>query len=66
MQLGLDAANAERTLVRTDPRFRRIWRQVLVAIFAVGAELQRHFFHLIWLSPDLSGEDDRKPAGKIE
>src|SRR5919108_4360872 len=42
VQLGLDAIRAERAFVGTDPRVRRIRRQVLVAIFAVRSELQCH------------------------
>src|ERR1700692_3046332 len=42
VQPGLDAVRAERAFVRTDARFRRVRRQVLVAIFAVRPELQRH------------------------
>ena len=42
VQLVVDAIRAERAFVGTDPRVRRIRRQVLVAIFAVRPELQRH------------------------
>ena len=42
VQLALDAVHAERAFERTDARFRRVRRQVLVAIFAVRPELQRH------------------------
>src|SRR5580692_6384145 len=42
VQSGLDAVRAERAFERTDARFRRVRRQVLVAIFAVRPELQRH------------------------
>ena len=42
LQLGLDAVRAERALIAADPRFRRVRRQVLVAIFAVRPKLQRH------------------------
>src|SRR5258708_7590353 len=42
VQLGLDAVRAEGAFVSADPRLHRIRRQVLVAIFAVRSELQRH------------------------
>ncbi len=42
VQLVLDAIRAERALKGTDSRFRRVRRQVLVAIFAVRPKLQRH------------------------
>src|SRR6185312_14892913 len=42
VQLVLDAISAERAFVGTDPRLHRTRRQVLVAIFAVRPELQRH------------------------
>jgi hypothetical protein len=42
MKLVLGAVRTERALVRADARFHRIRRQVLVAIFAVRTELQRH------------------------
>ena len=42
VQLVLDAIRAERAFIGTDPRVRRVRRQVLVAIFAVRPELQRH------------------------
>ena len=42
VQFGLDAVRAERALVAADARFRRVRRQILVAIFAVRPELQRH------------------------
>ena len=51
MKLGLDAIRTERALVGTDPRFRRVRRQILVAIFAVRSKLQRHG-RLIPLSAD--------------
>src|SRR5215475_6890830 len=41
-KLGLDAIGAEGAFVGADPRVKRVRRQVLVAIFAVRAELQRH------------------------
>ena len=42
VQLVLDAIRAERAFIGADPRVHRIRRQVLVAIFAVRPELQRH------------------------
>ena len=42
VQPGLDAVRAERAFERTNARLRRVRRQVLVAIFAVRPELQRH------------------------
>src|SRR5258708_8033970 len=51
VQLGLDAVRAEGAFVSADPRLHRIRRQVLVAIFAVRSELQRHG-RLIVLNPD--------------
>ena len=42
VQFVLDAIRAERAFIGADPRFRRVRRQVLVAIFAVRPELQRH------------------------
>ncbi len=42
VELVLDAVRAERALVAADARFRRMRRKVLVAIFAVRPELQRH------------------------
>ena len=42
VQLALDAVHAERAFERTNARFRRVRRQVLVAIFAVRPKLQRH------------------------
>src|ERR1700722_19483280 len=42
VQPGLDAVRAERAFKRTNARLRRARRQVLVAIFAVRPELQRH------------------------
>src|SRR5258707_11348967 len=42
VQLGLDAVGAERAFESADAGVRRVRRQVLVAIFAVRPELQRH------------------------
>jgi hypothetical protein len=42
MEFVLGAIRAERALVRADARFHRGRRQVLVAIFAIRPELQRH------------------------
>src|ERR1700722_4594472 len=42
VQPVLDAIGAEGALIAADPRFRRGWRKVLVAIFAVRSKLQRH------------------------
>src|SRR5260221_2779717 len=42
VQFVLGAVRTERAFVGTDPRLRRVRRQVLVAIFAVRPELQRH------------------------
>src|SRR4051812_38852251 len=42
VKLVLDAIRAERAFIRTYPRFRRVRRQILVAIFAVWPKLQRH------------------------
>src|SRR5258707_1039384 len=39
---GLDAIRAEGAFVGADPRFQRVRRKVLVAIFAVRPKLQRH------------------------
>src|SRR5882757_4297311 len=40
--LVLDAVRAERAFVSADARFHRMRRKILVAIFAVRPELQRH------------------------
>ena len=61
VQPGLDAVRAERAFVGADPRFRRIRRQVLVAIFAVRPELQRHGRPV-----SLSRDDHRKSAAGFE
>ena len=42
----LDAGRAEGAFIGTDPRVLRGWRKILVAIFAIWSELQRH-----WLRP---------------
>src|ERR1019366_4363676 len=42
MELVLGTVRAERTLIAADARPRCAWRKVLVAIFAVRPELQRH------------------------
>src|SRR6266404_6584931 len=42
VELVLDAVRAEGALKAADARFRRIRRKVLVAIFAVRSQLQRH------------------------
>src|SRR5882672_2086711 len=42
LKLVFDAVRAERAFIGANPRFRRIWWQVLVAIFAVRPKLQRH------------------------
>src|SRR5882757_702522 len=42
VQLVLDAVRTERALVSADARFHRMRRKILVAIFAVRPELQRH------------------------
>ena len=42
VQFRLDAIRAERAFVRADAGFRRIRRQVFVAIFAIRPKLQRH------------------------
>src|SRR5271169_1868736 len=41
-KLALDAVRTESALVTADARLRRIGRKVLVAIFAVWPELERH------------------------
>src|SRR5712664_2132375 len=41
-QLVLDAVRTERAFVRADARFHSMRRKILVAIFAVWPELQRH------------------------
>jgi len=42
VQLVLGAVGAEGALIAADARLRRRWRKVLVAIFAVRSQLQRH------------------------
>src|SRR5665213_569054 len=42
MKLVVDAVRAERALIAADARFRRIGREIPVAIFAIGSKLQRH------------------------
>ena len=42
VQLVLDAVRTERAFVSADARFHRMRRKILVAIFAVRSELQRH------------------------
>ena len=44
VQFVLDAVRAERALIAADARFRRMRRKILVAVFAVRPELQRHGF----------------------
>jgi hypothetical protein len=51
VQVVLYTVRAERALVRADTRFRCAWRKVLVAIFAVRPELQRHG-RLVMSGPD--------------
>src|SRR3979411_370637 len=42
VELILDTAHTERALIAADARFRRTRRKILVAIFAVRSQLQRH------------------------
>ena len=42
MQMILHALCAEGALVGADHRFRAVGRKILVAIFAIGPELERH------------------------
>jgi hypothetical protein len=51
VEVVLDTVRAERALVRADTRFHCAWRKVLVAIFAVRPELQRHG-RLVMSGPD--------------
>jgi hypothetical protein len=51
VEVVLDTVLAERAFVRADTRFRCAWRKVLVAIFAVRPELQRHG-RLVMSGPD--------------
>src|SRR5580692_638128 len=46
VELVLGAVGAERALITANARFRRVRRKVLVAIFAVRPQLQRH----VWLA----------------
>src|SRR5579864_9450362 len=61
-QFRVDAVRAEGAFVGADARVGRIRRQVLVAIFAIGTELQGH---ADLLRAEASA-DDRKAARKSE
>ena len=42
VELVLHTIRTEGALIAADARFRRTWREILVAIFAVRPKLQRH------------------------
>jgi len=65
VQLVLDAVRTERAFVRADARFHSMRRKILVAIFAVRSELQRHGGLVGWNEADHrksnAGRECRKP-----
>src|SRR5262249_48345910 len=65
-QLDLYASGAERALVAADTRLGGLWRQILVAVLAVGTDLQRHTgLPPLTVSSNLAdrsdGENDKEP-----
>lgn len=70
-ELVLDAVRTERAFIATDARLRRIGRKVLVAIFAVGPELQRHcsrpveFSSEVGISSRVQARQNKGQTGRI-